>query len=124
MRRTSPLNRSCRGSITAETAMVFPVLVLMLCFALWGVLAAATSLRCGDAARVAARALARGETEAVARRVALANAPANAELRYVRARGLVHVTVTTDVRPFGSVSGSLPALTVRGEAVAEQEDHP
>lgn len=121
MRRARPLRRDCRGSITAETAVVFPVLVLMLCFALWGVLAAATSLRCGDAARIAARALARGESESAARRVALANAPANAEIRYVRERGMVHVTVTTDVRPFGSGMRLLPALTVHGSAAAEHE---
>lgn len=115
-------NRACeRGSITAETAIVFPALVLMLCFAIWGITAASAALRCGDAARGMARSLARGDSESTARSLASANAPANAVIAVQRSNGTVRVEVTSDVRPFGANMPLLPPLPVRAAAVAAVE---
>lgn len=47
--------------VTAETAVVLPVLVLVCCAALWAVTCAAAQIRCVGAVRDGARAAARGE---------------------------------------------------------------
>ncbi len=62
--------RAGRGSITAETAVVLPVIVVMLLMATWAIGLVVTHIRCLDAARDVARAVARGEPEDEARHVA------------------------------------------------------
>src|SRR4051794_39516876 len=100
--------RGSRGSITVETAMALPVLLFVLAVALWGISAAAAALRCGDAARVAARAVARGDSVADARRAALSNAPQGAVLTFQPDESLTTVRVTADVRPVGMVARMFP----------------
>jgi Flp pilus assembly protein TadG len=59
--------------VSAETAVVLPVLVLLTLVAVTAVAAAQARVRCADAAQVAARAVARGDTrnaESLARRAA------------------------------------------------------
>jgi Flp pilus assembly protein TadG len=59
--------------VTAETAVVLPVLVMLALAAITMVVVAQARVRCADAAQVAARAVARGDTpnaEALARRAA------------------------------------------------------
>jgi Flp pilus assembly protein TadG len=59
--------------VTAETAVVLPVLVLLALVAVTAVAVAQARVRCADAAQVAARAVARGDTmdaESLARRAA------------------------------------------------------
>ena len=51
--------------VTAETAVVLPVLLLVLLCAVAAVTVVGAQLRCVDAAREGARAAARGETDAV-----------------------------------------------------------
>lgn len=114
-------SKSERGSITVESALVLPVFVLMLCFAVWGISAVAAVLRCGDTARVAARAVTRGDSEVMARKVAMANAPRGAEIHFSREGELVRVVVSSDVRPFGSFFQMLPALPVSAEAAVPME---
>ena len=46
--------------MTAETAVVLPALTVILALVLWAVAAVTAQLACVDAARMAARALARG----------------------------------------------------------------
>lgn len=58
------------GSITAETAVVLPVIVVMLLMATWAIGLVVTHIRCLDAARDVARAVARGEPAVDARRAA------------------------------------------------------
>ncbi|MDX6243164.1 MAG: hypothetical protein QOE76_887 [Frankiales bacterium] len=108
--------------VTAETAAVLPVLALVAAVALWGIAAVASQVRCGDAAREAARAAARGESAAQVRSAATRAAPAGA--RVVISEGpdaLVSVTVEARVGPLGRW---LPATTVSGTAVAERETRP
>lgn len=62
--------RAGRGSVTAETAVVLPVIVVMLLMATWAIGLVVTHIRCLDAARDVARAVARGEPEDEVRRVA------------------------------------------------------
>ncbi|PDP88475.1 hypothetical protein CQJ94_06735 [Glycomyces fuscus] len=85
-----------RGSATAEAAMVLPALLLVLGVALGAVQAASAQLSCADAARVGARALARGEPHDRARALALSAAPAGADVRLAEDGGMARVTVRAE----------------------------
>ncbi|QUX29058.1 pilus assembly protein [Nocardiopsis akebiae] len=82
-----------RGSATAEAAMVLPSLLLVLAVALGAVQAASAQLSCADAARMGARALARGEPHDRARSLALTAAPDGADVHLSQGGGMARVTV-------------------------------
>lgn len=104
--------------VTAETAVVLPVLLLVLACAVAAVTVVGTQLRCVDAAREGARAAARGETDAVVAELAGAVAPAGAVTEVRPAGDRVRVTVSVEVSPLGPV----PLRTrVSAEAVAALE---
>jgi Flp pilus assembly protein TadG len=109
------------GTVTAETAVVLPALVVMLAIALWGVGAAVAQMRCVDAARAAARAVARGENVGAARAAAAAIAPDRATIAISPAGRDVRVEVSAGVPPPGPGFARLELLTVRAAAVAEAE---
>jgi Flp pilus assembly protein TadG len=103
--------------VTAETAVVLPVLLVVLAAVVTLVTLVGAQVRCVDAAREAARAAARGESDAVVRRLAAAAAPAGARTE-VAPGSTVTVTVAADVAPFGH----LPIrLQVGARAVAARE---
>jgi Flp pilus assembly protein TadG len=107
-----------RGSFTAELAAGLPALMLLLLAGLTAVVAVSTRLQCLDAAREAARAAARGDSgPAAAARVA----PDGSDVDVVADADTVTATVIARVRVLG---GSLPAVTVRGTAVAAREPEP
>lgn len=108
------------GSVTAETAVVLPALVLVLALLVSGARAVSAQLACQDAARVAARAAARGEPAAEVARLARAVAPRGAAVAVDRDAGLVRVRVTARIAPFGAAA-ALPDVTVVGRAVAADE---
>lgn len=119
MRSCEPRARGGRrdhGYVTAETACVLPVLVLLLGMLLWGPAALATQLRCGDAARAAARAVARGEPAATARAVARDAAPEGAAVRLTEDGSLHRVRVAAHTPGPGPL-----AVRVAAEAVAHAE---
>ena len=105
------------GSVTAETAMALPVLVVVLATAVWVLAAVGAQLRCVDAAAGAARAAARGESPAAVTALGQRLAPDGAVVRVQRRGEQVHVTVGTQVRPFPGL-GALPALRVDATSVA------
>ncbi|TDC22577.1 hypothetical protein E1265_15305 [Streptomyces sp. 8K308] len=109
-------DRGDRGFVTAESALAVPALLLLLGMLLWGLGAVALQLRCGDAARAGARAVARGEPAAEVTAVARAAAPGGAEVRIERDGGLHRVVVTVGAPGPGPL-----ALPVSGEAVARAE---
>jgi len=111
-----------RGSVTAETAVVLPALLLVLAMAVWVLAAVGTQLRCTDAAGVAARAAARGDSRGQVRLAGAAVAPAGSVIDVVTTTSTVEVRVRARVRPFGSALGALPAIEVSGRAVAALED--
>lgn len=113
-----------RGSVTAETAVALPSLVVVLVLAVWVLLCVAAQLRCLDAAHVAARAAARGEVDAEVRSVAARVAPPGADVRVVRGGGQVEVRVSAQVQPFAAVLSVLPAVGVSARAVAADEAEP
>ena len=110
-----------RGSVTAETAVVLPVLVIVLGMVLWGVGAAGAQLRCIDAARAGARAYARGEDPAAARLAVDQAAPRESTLVVRRNGELVEVGVRAPVHPPGALQRLLPSLEVSAVAVAAVE---
>jgi Flp pilus assembly protein TadG len=104
--------------VTAETAVVLPVLLFVLACAVAVVTVLGAQLRCVDAAREGARAAARGEPDAVVDRLVDQLAPDGAVARVTGAGDAVRVTVTVRVTP----AGALPfAVTLSGAAVAVRE---
>ena len=110
-----------RGSVTAETAVLLPVLLIVLAAAISVLACVAAQLRCVDAARAAARVAARGDDPALVRTTGERLAPAGAAITLRSAGDTVEVVVTAQVRPFGQALGALPAVSVSGRAVAPVE---
>lgn len=79
---------------TAEFAVAMPAVVLVLAVSLSALAAGLDQIRCVDAARAAARLLARGETDGAARRAGEALAPGGSELVVSADATLVRVRVT------------------------------
>jgi Flp pilus assembly protein TadG len=112
------------GYVTAETAMVLPVLALLLAVGLWAVAVAGAQLRCVDAARDAARAAARGESDSIATAVARAAAPGAAQIELSHRGDLVVVTVTARVGGGIGPLAAIPAPMVSATATADSEGAP
>jgi Flp pilus assembly protein TadG len=108
--------------VTAETAVVLPVLLVVLAAAVWVLAAVAAQLRCVDAARRGARAAARGDSTAAVVRVTAVMAPDDAEVVVERSGEQVTVVVRAVVRPFGAVLGRLPGTSVAARATAVLEE--
>lgn len=104
--------------VTAETAVVLPVLLFVLACAVAVVTLLGAQLRCVDAAREGARAAARGETDAAVVHVVGELAPDGAVARVTGEGDAVRVTVTVRVVPVGAVPF---AVTLSGAAVAIRE---
>jgi Flp pilus assembly protein TadG len=84
------------GSATIETALALPSL-LMLTLALCGLLTGlAMQIRCVDAARLAARATVRGESETAVRDTITAELP-RGKVAITSTAGFVHVEVSSPV---------------------------
>jgi hypothetical protein len=121
-RRRAPRTRQRdRGSVTAETVVVLPALVFVLVLALWAVSVASAQLRCVDASRTAARALARGEAPYSAQAAARSAAPDGSSVAFSGRGDLVVVEVHADVRLPGPVLSRLPGVSVSSHAVAPLE---
>jgi TadE-like protein len=108
-----------RGSVTAETAVAFPALVLILATAMWGVSAAAAQVACVDAARAGARAAARGEPMTEVRAAARRAAPPGASVWIHRDSRVTRVVVRATVSP--PVRRLFPPLKLRAQAAAATE---
>jgi Flp pilus assembly protein TadG len=110
--------RDERGMVTAETAVVLPVLLLVLAGAVAAVTVVGAQLRCVDAAREAARAAARGEPFDVVHAIAARAAPSGAGAVIADAGDEVRVTVAARIAPLGP----LPLrVQVSATAVAQRE---
>jgi len=109
--------REDRGMATAEIAMALPALVVLVAAAMTAVSVLTAQLRCVDAAREAARAAARGETQAVVTSVARRQAPSGAMVR-VAGEQEIRAVVSAEAR---SAGGLLPAFRVSATAVALRE---
>ena len=104
--------------VTAETAVVLPVLLLVLAGAVAAVVVVGAQLRCVDAAREGVRAAARGEPPAAVAEIVRRAAPDGAAADVTRTGDEVRVTIVVEVAPLGPVPLRVP---VTAEAVARLE---
>jgi len=110
-----------RGAVTAETAMVLPVLVGLTLGLAWVLSLAATQVRVVDAARETARAAARAEAASAAVALGRRVAPDGSQVKVRDDGEAVVVTVTAEVRGPHGLLAFLPPVKVEGEAVAAKE---
>ncbi|WP_235493681.1 TadE family type IV pilus minor pilin [Streptomyces violaceoruber] len=103
--------------MTAEAAVVIPVLATFALALLWALVAASDQIRCVDAARAGARAAARSEPEAVVLAATREAAPRGARVEVERAGDLWRVRVESPAPGPGAL-----ALTLSAEAAALAED--
>lgn len=116
--------RADAGMVTAELATALTALVLVLVLSLSALVAGVDLIRCTDAARVGARAAARGDDPQQVRALVLEAAPDGATVT-VADRGQAQVEVTVRSRPRGPVGVLVGSnLSARAVAVREGADAP
>jgi Flp pilus assembly protein TadG len=113
-----------RGFVTAETAVLLPLLVLVAVVFLALVHAAALQSAAQDAAAMGARVAARGEDDAHARAAAARVVPPAATVTVRRAAGLVTVDVRVPVAPAGPLGRLLGPWSVGARSIAADEQLP
>ena len=99
-----------RGMVTAEAAMVFPVLVCLTLALAWTVLLGVAQVRVVDAAREAARLAARGEDGATVDAAVNRLTPGAARWSASDGAGLVVLQVSTRVQPQVPLIGGLAGV--------------
>jgi hypothetical protein len=104
--------------VTAETAVVLPVLLLVLAGAVAAVTVVGAQLRCVDAAREGARAAARGDDVATVRNLVRRAAPDGMAVTVTQDGDDVRVVVTGRVPVLGPVPLD---VEISAEAVARLE---
>jgi Flp pilus assembly protein TadG len=117
-------SRGERGAVTAELALVLPLLVAVTVGLVWLLAVGAAQVRTVDAARETARAVARGDDEGAAVARGMQVGPPGSTITVSRGGGEVRVTVTGEVAGPGGLFSHLPAPRVRAEAVAVEEEAP
>jgi Flp pilus assembly protein TadG len=115
-RRWARLGSGDRGSVTAETAIALPAVILVLVAVLTIAVAAGAQMRAADGARAGARAVAIGESDESARAIAQQVAGSSAAVDVTRGDPWTQVQVSVPVA--GSWFG---ALRASGQAVAWTE---
>lgn len=118
LRRGAGAGAGDRGSVTAEFAVLLPVVALLLGVVAALAACAGTQLRCADAARAGARVAAIGEDDAAVAAVARRVAGDGARAAVGRDDPWVVVTVEATVGPTLPLVGG---LTVRGASTARVE---
>ncbi|MEV8376843.1 TadE family type IV pilus minor pilin [Kribbella sp. NPDC056861] len=118
---THPKTRSDHGAITAEAALVLPVLLAFLALGLWVVGTVITNIRCIDAARDTARAAARGESEEIARQLGERAAPQGATITITQTGTTIHVEVTAAPASPPGLLRALPHPNAHATAVIQAE---
>ncbi|GGB26656.1 hypothetical protein GCM10011492_16140 [Flexivirga endophytica] len=99
--------------VTAELAATIPALIFVLLVAVNAVMIGINQVRCVDAARVAARAAARGDSAAAVRQVGARAGPSGSTVLVAGGGEEVTVTVTAPVPgPFGWLVGGAPLRSV------------
>jgi len=111
------------GMVTAEFAVALPAFVLVVVAAVCGVAVVTAQLRCADAADVAARMAARGDSASLVRAAALNGAPGGARLGLVTSGTTVTATVTARLSPLG-LARFLPSVQVQAHVVEALEPAP
>jgi Flp pilus assembly protein TadG len=106
--------------VTAEFAVALPAFVLVVLAALSGVAVMTAQLRCADAAAIAARMAARGDSTGVVQAAALTGAPGSAHLDLTSTATLVTATVQARLSLPG-LSRFLPGVVVNAHVTEAVE---
>jgi hypothetical protein len=109
------------GMVTAETAVVLPIIAAFALTLLWLISAGITEIRLVDSARDAARALARGEGEAAVRAQLAETGPAGSQLVVVRDGGDITAEASVSAEPPGWLLVPLPAIPLHASATTQAE---
>ncbi len=109
------------GAVTAETAVVLPLIAAFTVTMVWLVSLGVTQARTVDAAREVARSAARGDTIAQARSWGARVAPEGSRFVIAKGEQSIVVNVMAPVRGPRGLFDFLPRLTVRARAVAATE---
>lgn len=114
MRRIT--RRSELGMVTAEAAVVLPLIAIFTLALIWMVVTVIAQVQIVDAARDGARALARGEDEQIAVGHARRTAPDGADVDVSRASDSVTVTVDLDAEPPRWLLVPLPSVHLQAHS--------
>lgn len=124
MRPTHEDGRREAGAVTAETAVVLPLIAVFTLTMVWLVCLGLTQVRALDAARETARAAARSDGQAGALSLGRRVAPDGSLIALRRTGGTVVVQVSSPVRGPAGLLGRLSGVHVHAEAVAAEEPGP
>ncbi len=111
-----------RGSVTAEAALVLPLMAAFAISLIWLISIGIAHVQAVDAARDAARELARGGDVAAATAHALETAPAGSRVEVGHEHGLAQVEVSFAATPPGWLLVPLPSIDVTATSVVAVED--
>lgn len=114
--------RSESGAVTAEAAFGICLLALVAIGLAWMVCLGVVAIQAQDAAREAARSLARGDGTDVAQGLAEQVAPKDSNVSLTKEGRLVRVTVRAPVRGPGGIFGFIGPLVISGQAVSVVEE--
>lgn len=113
--------RTERGAATAELVAVLPGLVAVVLAMVWLLSLGVAQVRTVDAAREAARALARGDAPAEAIGRGTRVGPGGTTIAVSTTAEEVHARAEATVRGPGGLFGFLPGVGLHADAVAAQE---
>ena len=122
MSRARLRQRGSHGMVTVETALALPALVAVAMGLVWLVAMGINQAKCADAAREAARAIARDDPVEHAIALARKSAPPGASIEVHQEDGQVQVVVSMAGHPSGLLFEHLPDFHVDAAAVAATED--
>ncbi len=114
---------AARGVVTAELAMVLPLLLAVTVGLVWLLSVGAAQIRAVDAARESARALARGDDPAAAAAAGRRVAPEGADVVVSSSGEEVLAEVSAQVEGPGGLFDFLPAVTVHAQARGLAEEN-
>ncbi len=110
-----------RGSVTAEAAIVLPIVAAFALTLIWMLSVGIAQVQAVDAARDAARAIARGEDDEQAIAQAQRTAAEGSRVDVKRGDGSVKVTVSVSAGAPGWLLVPLPEVTVGSSSTVEVE---
>lgn len=111
------LVRGESGTVTAEAAVVLPIMTAFALALVWMLSVGIAKVETVDAARDAARAIARGDDLEQAMAIAARTAPPNADIAIDEGdAGMVTVSVSVQAQPPGWLLAPLPAVSVGSTA--------
>jgi Flp pilus assembly protein TadG len=122
MNRQHALRRQERGMVTAEAALVIPVLLAVTLLLSWAITVGAAQVRLIDAAREGARLAARGESEQAVQEAIQRAGPDGVTGRVTVLDDSVRVDVDTEVAPGVPLLGDLPGIGLDSSATAALEE--